>query len=86
MKTFFYKLGIRELTINKHGLEGPVITISNKKNHAKDRIWESPGLTITEVGYLTFQRVVGSNQIIIWIKIYSITDFVSKTIALKTLC
>ena len=65
VRTFFYKLGLRELIIDKHRSEVLASTTSNNEIHAIDGIWVSPGIDITEVVYLPFHTGVICDHIFI---------------------
>ena len=52
VRTFFTKLGLYRLIINRHGSVGPDTTRTNKKRQAIDGIWGSQGIYIMKGGYL----------------------------------
>ena len=69
-------LGLKEITTDKHGGQGPETKQSKKKVQAIDGIWASQGTIISQGGYLNFNDGPKSYHRLLWIKISHETAFV----------
>ena len=54
VKSYFAKIGLRELITENYGKKGPETTIRNKNHKAVDIIWGTIGLSIKKGDYLPY--------------------------------
>ena len=64
----FSSCSIREVLLEKYGINGPSTFIRNKTRTPIDGIWASPGIDILAGGYFTYDEVIsGTDHRCLWI-------------------
>jgi hypothetical protein len=64
----FSSCSIREVLLEKYGINGPSTYIRNKTRTPNDGIWASPGIDILAGGYFAYDEVIsGTDHRCLWI-------------------
>jgi hypothetical protein len=69
------RVSLREVIIDRHGLQGPATHKRNSTGTPIDGIWMSPGLSIEKGGYFAYDEVIPSDHRCLWVDITFVSAF-----------
>jgi hypothetical protein len=76
LKLAFERCNLREVILEKHGLNGPSTFRQNNSKTLIDGIWASPGISISRGGYFPFDGfILNTDHCCVWINITFVTAF-----------
>jgi hypothetical protein len=70
-----HKLSLREVTLEKHGQQGPATHKRNATSTSIDGIWMSSGLVIERGGYFAYDEVIPSDHRCLWVDLTFLMAF-----------
>jgi len=73
--TALQRVSLREVILDRHGLQGPATHKRNSTGTPIDGIWMSPGLSIEKGGYFAYDEVLPSDHRCLWVDITFMSAF-----------